>query len=79
MSWQRGRDGDRRRRVGDDHVHPELWSEADHNRFEDRLHQDLKGIREELKVLSRISGGLALAAVLGPMVVVIILRFLLPP
>jgi hypothetical protein len=79
MSWQRGRDSDRRRRVGDDHVHPDLWSERDHERFEERLGQELHGIRQELKLLGRIAGGLSLAATIGPILVVIFLRFILPP
>lgn len=65
--------------MGDDHVHPDLWSEADHNRFEDRLHADLAGIRSELKLLGRIAGGLSLAAVVGPTLIVVVLRFILPP
>ena len=77
------------RRVGDDHIHPEYWTESDHNRFEDRLHKDMQDIklevkeqggafREELKGLSRIQGALALAAILGPIAVVIALRVLFP-
>lgn len=77
------------RRVGDDHIHPEYWTETDHNRFEDRLHADMGGIRTELrqqgeafraelKGLSRIQGALALAALAGPILVVIALRVLFP-
>lgn len=79
MSFRYRGEADRRRRVGDDHVHPDLWTEADQIRFQDRLHAEMAGIRDELKVLSRVAGGLSLAAIAGPTLVVLVLRFLLPP
>lgn len=56
-----------RRRVTD-HVHPDYWTEADQHRFEDRIANELKGIREDLeKVTTRVLimfGGLILLAFL---------------
>lgn len=77
------------RRVGDDHIHPDYWTESDHWRFEERLHHDMTGIRKEvadqgagfraeLKGLSRIQGALALAALVGPILVVVALRVFFP-
>jgi hypothetical protein len=83
MSW-RGRDQGRRpAREGNDHVHPDLWSEADHNRYEDRVADQLRALRAEVhSVVGRmawIMGGLAVLAFLGPILVVVVLRFILPP
>lgn len=37
-----------RRRSTDNHVHPEYWSESDHNRFEDRIAAELVKMRAEM-------------------------------
>ena len=59
------------RRISD-HYHPDLWSEMDHHRFEDRLRQELKDLREQVSSLSNrmmlLMGAVALMVFLIPIV-----------
>lgn len=59
-------------RVGDDHVHPDAWSKEDHNRFEDRMNNELEKIEQALEALTlRVTlmlGGLTLVAILLPVI-----------
>lgn len=72
-----------RRRASDHHVHPEYWTEADHNRFEDRLANEIEKVRREANArmdrmsdqidglnrnLLLIAGGLGLLAFLLPII-----------
>lgn len=84
MTWQRGRDRERRRAapVGD-HVHPDAWTEDDHFRYEERVATELHAIRADVKSLARtvtlFLGALGVFTFLVPIVVVIALRVIMPP
>jgi hypothetical protein len=56
----------------DDHVHDEYWQERDQHRFEDRLSEELKGIRGEVKSMNNrltlLTGALALIAFMLPLI-----------
>jgi F0F1-type ATP synthase membrane subunit a len=78
-----------RRRVTD-HVHPEYWTEADHDKFEARMDRHLEGVQTEVKGLREDVHGLAtrFAWLMGALVVVVfvanllsifVLRWVLPP
>jgi hypothetical protein len=52
-------------------VHPEYWTEADHNRFEDRVSLELHHVKQEVRSLSNrltyMLGAVAILAFLLPM------------
>jgi len=56
-----------------DHFHPEYWTEKEQHRFEDRIYEELRGIKIELKdgadKLTRLFAVLALLAFLFPLAV----------
>jgi hypothetical protein len=58
-----------RRRIND-HLHPEYWTELDQHRYEDRLANEVKGIKDEVGKLNQritlIMGAVALMAFLLP-------------
>lgn len=71
------------RRRADDHLHPEYWAKDDQHRFEDRIGNELKGIREDLEKLTNrvllIFGAIGLLAFLIPIVVPIVRDWLNVP
>lgn len=58
------------RRAGD-HVHPEYWTEADQERYERRVAQEVHGLRGEVKQLAdrvlMMLGAIGLLAFLLPL------------
>jgi len=56
----------------DDHHHQEYWEEGQQHRFEDRLSEELKGIRGEVKSMNNrltlLTGALALIAFMLPLI-----------
>lgn len=66
------RGADRRKAVkhGEDHNHPEYWTEGDHYRFEDRVSKELEKLRKDVESLSArltlMLGGLGILAFLIP-------------
>jgi len=64
--------GGRSSRTGDDHVHPDAWSKADHNRFEDRMNDELEKIEKAVGALTlRVTlmlGALMFIATLLPII-----------
>lgn len=78
-----------RRRVSD-HVHPEYWTETDHNRFEDRVAKEVHDLRTEVRSLGAdlkalaarfawLMGALAVLVFVANAVSIYILRAILPP
>lgn len=78
------------RRRAADHVHPEYWTELDHDKFEARVDRQLEGVKHEVHGLRTDVHGLAtrFAWLMGALVVVVfvanilsifVLRFVLPP
>lgn len=49
-----------RRRASDNHHHPEMWTEADQWRFEDRIVQELEKIRRDVHTVT-----MRIATILG--------------
>lgn len=56
----------------DGHVHPEIWSKADHHRFEDKVSNEIEKLEVAIEALTtRVTlmlGGLTLVAVLLPVI-----------
>lgn len=56
----------------DGHIHPDAWSKADHNRFEDRMNVELEKIEEAIGALTlRVTlmlGALTFIAILLPVI-----------
>lgn len=71
------------KRRAEDHVHPEYWAREDQHRFEDRIAEELKGMRDDLeKLASRvliIFGGVAVLAFIIPLVVPLVRDWLNVP
>ena len=67
------------RRRATDHVHPEYWTEHEHEVFESRMADELEGLRSDVKSLSwRVAvvlGGVGVLAFLGPLAAELILRW----
>lgn len=59
-----------RPRYGPDHVHPESWTKEDHNRFEDRMNDELEKIEDAIGALT-----LRVTLMLGA---IIFIAFLIP-
>lgn len=59
-------------RLPQDHIHPDSWSKSDHNRFEDRMNDELTKIEKAIGSLTtRVTlmlGGLTLIAILLPVI-----------
>jgi hypothetical protein len=74
----RGVTGPQRRLA--DHHHPEYWEEKDQHRFEDRVYEELRGIKAEVKdgaeKLTRLFAVLAVVAFALPVVAPFIRDFL---
>lgn len=60
------------RRRASDHVHTEYWTEIEQHRYEDKITDELKGLRREVKALSdrllMVIGALALLAFTLPII-----------
>lgn len=60
------------RRVARDHVHEGIWTTAQQHRFEDRVGDELEGLRADVrKIADRVTlliGGVALLAFILPIV-----------
>jgi len=60
------------RRRAEDHVHPEYWEETQQHRFEDRVGQELGGIKQEVSKLRQtvtmMIGAIGILAFLLPVI-----------
>lgn len=58
-------------RRASDHVHPDYWTEVDQHRYEDRMTDELRNIRREVKSLGdrvlMMMGAIALLAFAVPL------------
>jgi len=61
-------------RRANDHLHPEYWSQRDHDRFEDRIAEQIHELREEVHLLAT-----RMAWLLGAIAVLVFLIGLLSP